>query len=506
MFGHHNYCNNKHYSQNKVIKKNMKKSIYLSTLFCLFLAKQNYSQNIGINGTGANAHPSALLDIDDAGTNTKGLLIPRIALQAINLAAPVTSPAISLLLYNTAIASSGTNAITPGYYYWDGTKWVRFAYNPSGTSATAWNTLGNANTIGGINFLGTTDAQDLVFKTNNLEAMRVAASGNVGIGDPNPSAQLLVNSTSGLTAAPILRMARTGATGVIQFHSGAAAGDWSGLVGSGDKSIIFSNDLNPNIDDPTGLVIAAWSGTANPTGFNKGLKIMENGRMGIGTGNPLTTLHVKTGMSPDGIHLENLLNTNWIQLATNTSNGAYNGLTQNGDRVLCWGDFSIGATNTGLTIGPWDPLQKGIRIDGISGNVGIGLTTPAFKLEVNGTTGCSGNVWTSDKRKKKNIHPINLSGLDIIKKLNPVAYEWIDVQDDGMKGQQMGFIAQELETVLPSIVVTTNNEIKSKGVKYNELLPIYAKAIQEQQIQIEEIKKENQELKKQITRILKLLK
>lgn len=100
----------------------MKTIISLIASFFLLLVQQSFSQNIGINGTGANAHPSALLDVDDAGTNTKGLLIPRLALTAINVSAPVTAPATSLLVYNTATASTGTNAVSPGYYYWDGVK------------------------------------------------------------------------------------------------------------------------------------------------------------------------------------------------------------------------------------------------------------------------------------------------------------------------------------------------------------------------------------------------
>lgn len=62
------------------------------------------------------------------------------------------------------------------------------------------------------------------------------------------------------------------------------------------------------------------------------------------------------------------------------------------------------------------------------------------------------------RRKKQNIQSLTVSALDIVNKLNPVTYEWKDVKDDDMKGTQMGFIAQELEQVLPTMVVTANNE------------------------------------------------
>ena len=61
-----------------------------------------------------------------------------------------------------------------------------------------------------------------------------------------------------------------------------------------------------------------------------------------------------------------------------------------------------------------------------------------------------------------------------------------------MKGTQMGFIAQELEKVFPSMVVTASNEEKSKAVKYNELFPVLVKAIQEQQQMIEKLKSDNE--------------
>lgn len=162
----------------------------LFTICSIFLfINVGFSQNIGINVTGASPDPSALLDIDAATTPSLGILIPRISLQAVNLASPVTSPATSLLVYNLASAGSGTNAVVPGYYYWDGTKWLRLANGFNATDSQtlsvtgntltisngnsvslpndAWKITGNAGTTSTVNFLGTTDNQDLVFKRNN---------------------------------------------------------------------------------------------------------------------------------------------------------------------------------------------------------------------------------------------------------------------------------------------------------------------------------------------------
>jgi hypothetical protein len=56
----------------------------------------------------------------------------------------------------------------------------------------AWNLTGNANVNDHTKFLGTTDKHALVIRTNNTEAARVDASGNVGIGTPSPTTKLEV--------------------------------------------------------------------------------------------------------------------------------------------------------------------------------------------------------------------------------------------------------------------------------------------------------------------------
>ncbi len=142
------------------------------------------AQNIGINSTGATPDASAILDVV---SSDKGMLIPRVALTATNAAGPITSPATSMLVYNTATDGTTPNDVTPGYYYWDGATWIAFG----GTGGKDWSLNGNAGTtastaaIGATvnnNFIGTTDAIDYVLATNNLERMRISSGGNIGFG------------------------------------------------------------------------------------------------------------------------------------------------------------------------------------------------------------------------------------------------------------------------------------------------------------------------------------
>lgn len=97
-------------------------------LIAIFYSATTVAQNVGINATGNSPDASAGLDID---FTDKGVLIPRVALTAINSSSPISSPASSLLVYNTASAGTFPNNVTPGFYYWDGNGWSRLMNNPS---------------------------------------------------------------------------------------------------------------------------------------------------------------------------------------------------------------------------------------------------------------------------------------------------------------------------------------------------------------------------------------
>ena len=95
----------------------------------------------------------------------------------------------------------------------------------------------------------------------------------------------------------------------------------------------------------------------------------------------------------------------------------------------------------------------------------------------------------SDKRLKENIKNLNY-GLDAIMKLRPVSYDW-KKEVDADKTNSLGFIAQEVEKVIPELVTeskTIFDDKKAKGVDYVKMVAVLTKAIQEQQKQIEELK------------------
>ena len=74
--------------------------------------------------------PKGALDVN---STTTGFLMPRVALTATNVVAPVVNPqggalAVGTMIFNTSTIA-GTYGVVPGLYYWDGAKWVAQFFN-----------------------------------------------------------------------------------------------------------------------------------------------------------------------------------------------------------------------------------------------------------------------------------------------------------------------------------------------------------------------------------------
>ena len=112
--------------------------------------------------------------------------------------------------------------------------------------------------------------------------------------------------------------------------------------------------------------------------------------------------------------------------------------------------------------------------------------TSTGKLQVNGDIRTSGNVTTqSDGRYKDDVATIS-NGIDSVKQLRGVSYF-----KKNSKTRDIGIIAQEIETVLPELVVTHSGGVYAdeKSVNYNGIIPVLIEAVKEQQQQIEELQK-----------------
>lgn len=129
-----------------------KQKFYLLCIAFLFFTSFISGQTVQKIGTNAmTIDPNAVLELN---SSTKGFLLPRLALTSTDAFAPmVTSPTAGMTVYNTATAgTAGSTQVTPGFYYWDGTQWVRVADSSSNTQTitsqtTDYTALAKDNTI-----------------------------------------------------------------------------------------------------------------------------------------------------------------------------------------------------------------------------------------------------------------------------------------------------------------------------------------------------------------------
>ena len=137
-----------------------------------------------------------------------------------------------------------------------------------------------------------------------------------------------------------------------------------------------------------------------------------------------------------------------------------------------------------------------------SGSAGIQLSGSAASTGSFGTVYAADNVraggdviayYSSDERLKNNIITIQ-NPIDKVKQLRGVEYEWNGLQHTYPSGSKdTGIIAQDVRKVLPQIVKEKRDGYL--GVRHDRLVGLLVESVKEQQTQIDELKKEVEELK-----------
>ncbi len=298
---------------------------------------------VGINTLSPNS--SSMLDI---ASSDKGLLIPRMT-SVQRLAIP--APATGLMVYETT---------TNQFFYFDGITW-----RPLASNGTAWNLTGNTGTNSAANFVGTTDATDLVFRTNNTEKTRITSAGNMGVGTPVPTSRISAARFGGIDDILSLR------------------DDSSSIVVGTDFDIPGIMRIRPT----SGKGVAI---TNNGDAVGVFVKSDATANVGIGTTSPASRLHVLkngvSGIAPDA---------NAVITAENNSTSYVNILspstTENGIMFGIGGGFTPSANNGGIIYNA-SGTRKGFqfRTDGnltkmfldSNGRVGIGISPLVAKLDV----------------------------------------------------------------------------------------------------------------------------
>jgi hypothetical protein len=136
----------------------------------------------------------------------------------------------------------------------------------------------------------------------------------------------------------------------------------------------------------------------------------------------------------------------------------------------------------------------------------LGSATVAWPRIYGGTVYSNNNALSSDLRLKSNISPL-ANSLATILQLNPVHYlKKSNLKSTNFEMEENGFIAQEIQKVLPFIVKEGTDKDKILSVDYNSIIPLLTKGIQEQQNTIQEQQNQINDLNKKMDQVLELLK
>jgi len=342
---------------------------------------------------------------------------------------------------------------------------------------------------------GSTANNELAFNTNGSEAMRIE-SGNLLVGKTTNS----IDTVGGLMRA----------NGQI---GGCADGNYAAV-------------FNRKTSDGDIILFRADTTTVGSIGTYSGGLVIGNGDTGLrmqGSINAIYAFNTTTGANRDdaidlgassvrfqNLHLSNAVKNESGALAVSSGGGGQLLLQASAEltftanasergRFDTSGNLLVGKTVS--TIG-----TAGVKLYGsgaLDSSIASGNTyhvydtvNSAFRfyVGVNGTIHATNTSISaiSDKRLKENIKDLE-TGLKEVLSLKPRRFDWKDKTSKNVAG----FIAQEVEEVLPDLIGDyKHSELKdAKSVRMGDMLPTLVKAIQEQQEQIESLKSEIAKLK-----------
>ena len=503
----------------------MKRFILFIT--CVLFMHVTFAQ-IGIGTTSPN--DNAILDVY---STNKGLLIPRLTLTSTTSFSPLSAHVAGMLVYNTATVGD----VTPGFYYNTGSAWSR-------VSAGTIDITVDANS----NHLSSDALDSLTTGTDNLIFGEFAGGGvktadrNVIIGDGTLTFSTSIDDDNVLFGTSVgvsstigrrnilmgLNTAYNGIVGNENIAIGFAAARGtigSNNIGLGARALHSHEDPSSKVFGDNNIGIGPLAGRGAGGGsYNIFMGYFSGSGAWVGSDNIFIGQRTGRtgGNSSSGWATEQTIGDNNTILGAN----AFNGERALGDNNLLLGaetdtdgdtDSATVADNysNSVALGYQATITADNQIViGRTANDIIDLNANSINTggdvlpdtDNSHTLGSATNRWTevyaangtintSDKRLKKNILKLDY-GLSEILRLNPVSYQW-KTNDNGTR---LGFIAQDLQKVLPEVVTVSEDKDKRLGVRYSELIPVLTKALQEQQALIESLKTQNNTLSSEVTK------
>lgn len=161
------------------------------------------------------------------------------------------------------------------------------------------------------------------------------------------------------------------------------------------------------------------------------------------------------------------------------------GTTSPGYKLTVNGDFWANALNA---------TDGSVTYMRVPGNLGVAVSNPDVRVVISGNCKATKFIETSDARLKENVAPLDAS-LKKVSMLRGVTYNLVsDPEGATTPPVEIGLIAQEVEKVFPAVIQTDPEGYKS--IQYTRLIPVLIEAIKEQQREISKMKNEIAELKK----------
>ncbi len=311
-------------------------------------------------------------------------------------------------------------------------------------------------------------------------AVTVLHGGNVGIGVTGPASKLNVASTgtnpysATLDSASNMKGIRNVLTSNgddmvgIYFATGTVTTGthWSGITGSRSANAShWGTQLNFYTHN---------NDVANLNHATQKMVIKGDGNVGIGVTGPLVKLHVNQGNTSGTVIKASGIQAQ-IEIQTSTA----------GDAHLYMRPNTTGNNAAIFKMTAGTNYNWRWQDDATTPVVFMQLSQSNSSLSVKGDIIAYGSP--SDERYKENIKPIE-SALDKVTKLQGVTFNWkesdsiLDIKED------IGFIAQDVQKVVPELV--RENEDGKLSLRYQGITPILLEAIKELKAEIEELKKQ----------------
>ncbi len=402
------------------------------------------------------------------------------------------------------------------------------------TTGTAANVTGIVAVANGGTGLTTTPANGQIDIGNGTGFTRSTLTAGSGISITNSSGNITISS-AGSSGVPY-----SGATGAVNL--GAYDLTVNGLtVGKGKKdaagtAYIYNTALGVsalnNFSGGTKNTALGYNALSSVTNSDQNIAIgvlamgstTADFQQSVAVGNQALQYNrgsFNTALGSNALSSSNLTNTATYLVGVgalalmNNSTGQYNtavganALVSNssGNNNTAIGNSSLSTNSTGsnnTAIGYYADVNSG----NFSNATAIGYNARVYasntiqlgnnqiaNVVTSGIVNAYSFAATSDKRLKKNIQPLHNS-LGLIMQLNPVHYNKKNsIESNDYAKTENGFIAQELQKVMPFIVSEGSDKNKTLSVDYNSIIPVLTKGIQEQQLLIEAQQKQIDEMK-----------